>query len=213
MENCELPTIDMFNKLVDVFPEFVEWTKQDVVEIKKFFKKDSIVLDVGCGWGREIKELARFCKKIIALDNDAREIETAKSYLKNIHNVEFSIQDAKKTSFPDESFDVIISVGNTFGNLGDDKEKVLQEMKRLVKNDGKILLSVYSNGANSKRTTAYKSIGLKIKTIENGKILFEDGLISEEFSKEELKNIFEKFQLKVRFINIERIAVLCIVSK
>ena len=213
MENCKLSTIDMFNKLANLFPEFKEWTTQDVVEIKKFLKKDSIVLDIGCGWGREIKELAPFCKKIIALDNDAREIETAKSYLKNIQNVEFEIQDAKKTSFPDESFDIIISVGNTFGNLGDDKEKVLQEMKRLIKKDGKILLSVYSKGANSKRATAYESIGLKIKTIENGKILFEDGLISEEFSKDELREIFEKFQLKVRFIDIANIAVLCIGSK
>lgn len=213
MENCELSTIDMFNKLVDVFPEFAEWTKQDIVEIKKFLKKDSIVLDVGCGWGREIKELAPFCEKIVALDNDSREIETAKSYLKNIQNVEFEIQDAKKTSFPDEAFDIIISVGNTFGNLAEDKEKVLQEMKRLIKKDGKILLSVYSKGVNSKRATAYKSIGLKIKTIENGKIHFEDGLISEEFSKDELKEIFEKFQLKVRFIDIADIAVLCVVSK
>jgi 2-polyprenyl-6-hydroxyphenyl methylase/3-demethylubiquinone-9 3-methyltransferase len=170
-------------------------------------------LDVGCGWGREIKELAPFCKKIVALDNDFKEIETAKSYLKDIKNVEFSIQDAKKTSFPDESFDIIISVGNTFGNIGEDKEKVLQEMKRLIKKEGKILLSVYSKGANSKRATAYKSIGLKIKTIENGKILFEDGLVSEEFSKDELKKIFEKFQLKVRFIDIGKIAVLCVVSK
>tara|TARA_Y100000310_G_C20499850_1_gene723416 strand:+ start:109 stop:750 length:642 start_codon:yes stop_codon:yes gene_type:complete len=213
MKNCELPTIDMFNKLANIFPEFKEWTTQDVIEIKKFLKKDSIVLDIGCGWGREIKELAPFCKKIIALDNDAREIETAKSYLKDIQNVEFEIQDAKNTSFPDESFDIIISVGNTFGNLADNKEEVLQEMKRLIKKDGKILLSVYSEGANSKRATAYESVGLKIKTIENGKIHFEDGLISEEFSKDELEEIFEKFQLKVHFIGIADIAVLCVVSK
>ena len=86
-------------------------------------------------------------------------------------------------------------------------------MKRLIKKDGNILLSVYSKDANSKRATAYESIGLKIKTIENEKIHFEDGLISEEFSKDELKEIFEKLQLKVRFIDIADIAVLCVVSK
>jgi len=213
MENCELSTIDMFNKLANIFPEFKEWTTQDVFEIKKLLKNDSIVLDVGCGWGREIKELAPFCKKIIGIDNDPNEIETAKSYLKDIPNVELFVQDAKKTSFPDESFDIIISIGNTFGNLGNDKKAVLQEMKRLIKKDGKILISVYSKDANSKRLKAYESIGLKIKTIENGKIVFEDGLISEEFSKNELEKIFEKFQLKVRFIDIGEIAVLCIVSK
>ena len=213
MKQCELSTIDFYNKFIEVFPEFREWTKQDTVEIKKFLREDSIVLDVGCGWGREIKELAPFCKKIIGIDNDPNEIETAKSYLKDIPNVELFVQDAKKTLFPGEYFDIVISVGNTFGNLGDDKEAVLQEMERLIKKDGKILLSVYSKGANSKRATAYESIGLKIKTIENGKIIFEDGLVSEEFSKDELKEIFEKFQLKVRFIDIANIAVLCIVSK
>ena len=86
-------------------------------------------------------------------------------------------------------------------------------MKRLIKENGRILLSVYSKDANSKRATAYESTGLKIKTIENGKFIFEDGLSSEEFSKDELKDIFGKFQLKVRFIDIGKIAVLCVVSK
>lgn len=213
MKQCELSTIDFYNKFVEVFPDFKKWTKQDIVEIKKFLKNDSIVLDVGCGYGREIKELAPFCKKIIGIDKDPKEIETAKSYLKNISNIELLVRDAKKTSFPDESFDMIISVGNTFGNLDVDKEAVLQEMRRLIKKDGKILLGIYSKGANSRRIKAYESIGLKIKTIENGKIIFEDGLVSEEFSKDELRKIFEKFQLKVRFIDMGKIAVLCVVSK
>jgi 2-polyprenyl-6-hydroxyphenyl methylase/3-demethylubiquinone-9 3-methyltransferase len=213
MKQCELSTIEFYNKLIEVFPEFKEWTKQEIIEIKKFLKNDSIVLDVGCGWGREIKELAPFCKKIIGIDNDAKEIKIAKSYLKDIPNLELHTQDAKNTSFPDKSFDIIICVGNTFGNLGDDKEAVLREIKRLIKKNGKILISVYSEGAKSKRIKAYESIGLKIKTIKNGKIIFEDGLISEEFSKDELKKIFEKFQLKVRFIDIGKIAVLCVVSK
>jgi len=34
MENCEL-SINMFNKLANIFPEFKEWTTQDVVE--RFF--------------------------------------------------------------------------------------------------------------------------------------------------------------------------------
>jgi len=60
---------------------------------------------------------------------------------------------------------------------------------------------------------AYKSIGLNTKTIENGKIIFKDGLISEEFSKDKLRKIFKTFQLKVKFIDMGKIAVLCVISK
>ncbi|MEK6846776.1 MAG: class I SAM-dependent methyltransferase [Nanoarchaeota archaeon] len=213
MEHCELSSHEMYSKLIKVFPELEDWTQKDITEIKKFLKKNSVVLEIGCSWGRVIRALAPYCKKFVGIDNSSIEIEEAKSFLKDVPNVDLYLEDGKKTHFQNEFFDIIIIVGNTFGNLGENKELVLQEMKRILKKDGKILLSVYSQGAKAKRLKAYKDIGMKIKTTKNKKIVFGGGLISEEFSKAELKSIFEKFGLKVQFIDLCKIAVLCIISK
>ena len=213
MENCELSSREMYNKLISVFPELEEWTQKDISEIRKFLNKNSVVLEIGCSWGRVIKALAPHCKKFIGIDNSPIEIKEAKSFLKNIKNVEVFLEDGKKTHFPNDYFDVIVIGGNTFGNLGKNKENVLQEMKRLLKDDGKILLSVYSEGAKAKRLKAYRDIEMGIKTTENKKIVFDAGLISEEFSKEDIKSLFEKHGLKVQFKDISSIALFCIISK
>lgn len=213
MKNEEFWSMKLYPKLISVYPEFKEWMKKDVLEIKKFLKKEFVVLDVGCGWGREIKELAPFCKRIVGVDDDPKEVETAKSYLKDIPNIVLLIRNAQKIDFPDESFDIIISLGNTLGNLRESKEIVLREMKRLVDKDGKILISVYLKGNTFERAEAYKKIGLKIREIKDGKIIFEGGEASEEFSKNELKKLFEKVGLKVKFKDINSIAVLCIAER
>ena len=213
MENCELSSHQMYKKLISVFPELEDWTQKDIIEIRKFLNQDSVVLEIGCSWGRVIKALAPYCKKFIGIDNSEVEIKEAKFFIKEINNAEVFFEDGKKTHFPKEYFDIIVIVGNTFGNLGDNKENVLQEMKRILKPNGKILLSVYSEGAKAKRLTAYKDIGMEIKTTRSKKIVFNGGLISEEFSKKDITSLFEKYGLKVQFKDISSIALFCIVSK
>jgi len=213
MENCELSSREMYDKLVLVFPELDEWTKKDIIEFKKFLKNDSVVLEVGCSWGRILKSLAPHCKKIIGIDNSDVEIKEAKFFLEDIPNSEVFYEDGEKTHFPDSFFDVIILAGNTFGNLSDKKENVIKEITRILKKDGKILLSVYADGAKDLRIKAYRDIGLKADLKEDGTVIFEEGLLSEEFSKQQLEIIFKKFGLKVQFVDINSIAMLCIASR
>jgi ubiquinone/menaquinone biosynthesis C-methylase UbiE len=67
--------------------------------------------------------------------------------------------------FEDNIFDYVLCLGNTFGNFGKNKYKILREMKRVTKNNGKIILSVYSEKALPERIKGYKKVGVKIKKI------------------------------------------------
>ena len=212
MKNCELSSRQMYDKLVRVFPKFDEWTKKEIIEFKKFLKNDFTVLEVGCSWGRILKSLAPHCKKIIGIDNSEVETEEAKFFLKDTPNSEVFFEDGEKTHFSDNYFDVIILAGNTFGNLDDKKEKVITEVKRVLKKDGKILLSVYIDGAKDLRIKAYRDIGLKTDLKENGAVVLDGGLLSEEFSRQQLEIIFKKFGLKVQFVDINSIAMLCVIG-
>jgi len=90
---------------------------------------------------------------------------------------------------------------------------VIKEITRILKKDGKILLSVYTDGAKDLRIKAYRDIGLKADLKEDGTVIFEGGLLSEEFSKQQLEIIFKKFGLKVQFVDINSIAMLCIAGR
>lgn len=100
----------------------------------------------------------------------------------------------------------------TFANFADKKFKILEEMSRVLKESGKIILSVFSKDALGERMKVYKALGVKIKEIKNGTVVFEDILddnISEQFTKEQLEDIFSRANLKIEDVTKVGIAYLC----
>lgn len=59
--------------------------------------------DCACGNGQAAESLAKIFDKVIATDMSEQQIENAKS----LNNVEFSVSSAEKTSFSDNTFDLI----------------------------------------------------------------------------------------------------------
>lgn len=190
-------------------PLIKDWLEKENLYLRKSIKKDAIVLDVGCGFGRSIKAIVNIAKKIIGIDNDKGLFEEIKENLSKFKNVEVFLEDARKMHFPDNMFDYTICMGNTFGDFGNDKLKVLKEMKRVTKKGGKIIISVYSENALEIRIKEYKRIGIKIKKIQDGIVYSENGLILEQFNKEKLKKIFDLIGLDVKIIKLNSISYLC----
>jgi 2-polyprenyl-6-hydroxyphenyl methylase/3-demethylubiquinone-9 3-methyltransferase len=213
MENCTLTSIELFKQLDKTLFGFSDWTTCEVRYINEIIRHDARLLDVGCGWGREVKGIAPLCDTVIGIDIDAIELKQAKNYLGQLPNVILSQQDARFTAFHDNEFDVVVSVGNTFGNLEDAKENVLSEMLRIVKQDGWIFLSVFAKQSTRERATAYSNIGLEITNVRDGKIYFSDGYMSEGFQEDELERLFSEFDLECEFVKIGYIGLFAILRR
>ena len=85
-----------------------------------------------------------------------------------------------------------------------DKEVSFEEMKRVLKKSGKIIISVFSEDAFEERVKVYKASGAKIKEIKDGTVIFDESLddnISEQFTKKQLEDIFSKANLHIEDIN------------
>ena len=108
--------------------------------------KDKSILDLCCGQGRHALEIAkRGFSKVSGLDRSHYLINRARSINKQRGgNVSFKEGDARKLPFANDSFDYVIIAGNSFGyfeSLNDDI-KVLDEVKRVLKPEGTLLLDV-----------------------------------------------------------------------
>lgn len=120
------------------------------------------------------------------------------------------MEDARDMHFKNNTFDYVICMSNTFGNFGKDKLKILKEMKRVAKPRGKIIISIYSEKALPTRIENYKKTEVKIKRIgKDGTVLTVEGLISEQFSKEKLKNISQKAGLNIKITELNSISYIC----
>ncbi len=187
-------TIQKWQKVLMNPPEeYVEFFKVEEDFLKKNIKKEDVVLDIGCGNGRVMKILSGISKKVYGIDNDESAVELCKDNLKGFENVEVSLQDAEKINFKDGFFDVVIC-SEVFVNFGKTKFKILSEIKRVLKENSFLILNVYNEKALEKRLKMYKEHGYPfIKSVdeENGTVIFDGGVVSEQYSEEQITKILE----------------------
>jgi ubiquinone/menaquinone biosynthesis C-methylase UbiE len=100
----------------------------------------------------------------------------------------------------------------SFTNFADKKLIILDEMKRVLKRSGTIIISAYSE----ERMKLYNSIGLKIKEVKDGSVYFENiskDNVSEQFTQDQLESIFKKANLQIVELIKTDIAYICVISK
>ena len=116
------------------------WPLEKYYFVQKYITPDSIVLDAACGTGFGSMLLAQKAKKVVAIDIDEPSIKRARaSFSKD--NLNFLEADVKKTTFPDDYFDVIVSI-ETIEHLTEaDQALFLQELKRVLKKEGVLIIS------------------------------------------------------------------------
>ena len=203
------------NLLINLPKSYKKWFEKEKKYLQKIITKDASVLEVGCGNGRSIFDILPKTKNVTGIDHDNKAVADAKNNFSKYSSIKIIKADAAQLPFDSEEFDFVICM-ITFANFADKKFKALEEMRRVLKDSGKIIISVFSENALEERMRVYKTSGVKIKEVKNGTVIFDESLgdnISEQFTKEQLENIFSKVNLKIEDIKKVDIAYLCTLVK
>ena len=203
------------NLLINLPKSYKKWFEKEKKYLQKIITKDASVLEVGCGNGRSIFDILPKTKNVTGIDHDKKAVVDAKNNFSRYPSIKILKADAAQLPFDNEEFDFVICM-TTFANFADKKFKALEEMRRVLKDSGKIIISVFSENALEERMRVYKTSGVKIKEVKNGTVIFDESLgdnISEQFTKEQLENIFSKVNLKIEDIKKVDIAYLCTLVK
>ena len=97
-------------------------------------KPSDLILDVGCGIGHLLDYLNQFSNNLVGIDTDLPSL----IYAKKTTKANYALTKAEKLPFKDNTFDKIISF-NVLEHIKDEK-KVLQEIKRVAKNQAEVLI-------------------------------------------------------------------------
>ena len=154
-------------------------------------KENNLVYDIGCGNGRNMN----YDKKnltFIGLDNCENLVKICKN--KNLNVVNGNIINIP---FKKNTADAIICIA-VFHHLSNQNNRLLAllEMKRLLKPDGKILLSVWSINQPKKTRRNFNSYGNNIVLWNNSGKIYERYYYI--FKLTELKDIFNKAGLYIK---------------
>ena len=120
--------------------------------------KDDDVLECACGTGMLTKVVAPKSKSIIATDFSSKMLKRAKKKCKKYNNVEFMNANIMKLDFDDNSFDIVIAANVI--HLLDDPIKAINELDRVCKENGKIIIPTYMNKDDNGNTSGFaKRVG------------------------------------------------------
>ncbi|MBI2110495.1 class I SAM-dependent methyltransferase [Candidatus Woesearchaeota archaeon] len=211
-----LKNIDFWEKLLKNMPNsYRRWFKEERKYLLKHITKNAKVLEVGCGDGRSIKDILDVTTNIVGIDHDEKAVADVKNNFKDYKTIRILKAKAENLPFENKEFDFVICM-TTFANFADSKQKVLSEMKRVLKDDGFIIISVFSEDAFEERMKIYKKLNFPIKEIKGTTVIFNEEIgdnVSEQFSKEQLVGVFSKANLSVVDIKKKGIAYLCKLKK
>lgn len=163
-------------------------TNEEAYLINKV-KKGASVAEIGCGDGRIMHVLGNTTDKVTGLDFSKYYVHKAKENLPCSNIIR---GDAKRTPLKGNSHDYVLFMFNTLGNLEGGKLDALKEAARILKQDGTIVLSVYSEAALPAQLEIYGNLGLHVKKIDSDAVYTHEGLVSERFSEEKLQRLIEK---------------------
>ncbi len=102
------------------------------------------VLEIGCGNGHGAKLIKKYfhARNIVGIDLDERMIKLAEKR-NNDPSISFLVMDASTLNFPDKYFDAVFDFG-VIHHIPNWKD-CLNELKRVLKDDGKIFLEDLSS--------------------------------------------------------------------
>ena len=115
--------------------------------IDKYFTKNSHILDIGCGCGRTSIPLKKLGYNVSAMDLSSAMISEAKRFAKSYNcEIDFKVMNACELEYSDSSFDFVLFSFNGFECVPgiECKIKALNEVKRVLKDDGIFIFSVHS---------------------------------------------------------------------
>lgn len=137
-------TLAWFNELsYKRFDRYYSYLKQEA-EFECHVGEE--VLEIGCGIGTDLLEYAKQGAIVTGTDLGEDQVMLTKLNFQ-LHNVPFKemkVENAENLSFPDNSFDLVVSIGVLHHTPN--TEKALAEVYRVLKPDGTALILLYARG-------------------------------------------------------------------
>ena len=147
------------------------------------------VCDVACGFGAHTIALLSNGFDVEASDISSKAVELTVAGLKEFGYGDVKVKTAGvlDTGYEDESFDAVTAYAVIDHLTKNDAKQAIRELMRIVKKDGLVLLSF--------DTPQNEDFSLPHQSLEDGSMLYEDGMIFHPYEDGETKDLLKEYRI------------------
>ncbi|MBI5711588.1 MAG: class I SAM-dependent methyltransferase [Candidatus Eisenbacteria bacterium] len=179
----------------DLAPPAVQsYLAAEIEHVRRRIPAGSRVLELGCGYGRALKELAPTRGSLVGIDTSMDSLRMARSYLAGATGVVLAAMDAVRLAFARESFDLVFCIQNGVSAFHVDPCALFENAVGVARRGGKVLFSSYAAEFWEDRLAwfriqaAHGLVGeLDERATGNGVIVCRDGFTATTLSPAELR--------------------------
>lgn len=211
------------NSLAEVYdtqiPRVSQYLKSEIDFVVSRIKGSKNALELGCGYGRIMKELAPYVESMVGIDISANSIDLAEKYLSNNPNCRALQMDAMDIKLSDR-FDAVLCLQNGLSAISaGDPLALMLRCLNLLAPGGKAYFSTYSPKFWDHRIAWFREQsdkGLLGRIDENltkdGEIVCVDGFRATTFDEEDLVEMARKTGSPYELIEVDRSSLFLIVG-
>ena len=174
------------------------------------------VLELGCGYGRVLPDLANKAGFVAGIDNSFSSLLLGKEIIKNTGNCYLLAMNALELSFFNNSFDVVVCIQNGISAFHVDQKALIKESIRVTRADGLILFSSYSDKFWNHRLEWFQKqaeCGL-LGEIDpdktgDGTIVCKDGFKATTVGIERFTELTSGLRVEVNFTEVDESSLFC----
>ncbi len=201
-------------------PRIKQYLDAEVQYIISRLNNSYKVLELGCGYGRVIFQLAPFADTLVGIDISPENIAYAEELHKESFNCESFVMDATDLVFPDNEFDVVICNQNGICAFNVDQVKLVREALRVTRKGGLVIFSSYSDKIWPHRLEWFKAqsaaglLGeLDLKESRNGIIVCKDGFRAGSMNRQRFADLCNQLGVDYKIAEIDESCIFCEIIK
>ena len=201
-------------------PRVRQYLDSEIRHVVSKINLEDAVLELGCGYGRAAFEFARAAHRVVGIDTALESLELARELAGPASNCEFIEMGATKTSFPDNSFDLVACIQNGICAFNVDPVALVREATRVIKPGGTALFSSYTESFWPYRLEWFELqaddglLGeIDYEKTGNGMIVCRDGFRAGTMCESEFRAICRKLALEPEITEVDGSSIFFEVSK
>ncbi len=125
-------------------PRIAQYLAAELEHAASRIRPGDALLDLGCGYGRVLEQLADRAAQVTGIDNSADSLRLAHRLLGGASSIRLLQMDAAALAFGDRTFDLTLCLQNGISAFGVDQRNLLSEAIRVTRGGGRVLFSSYA---------------------------------------------------------------------